>query len=176
MADKKKDIKFFEFENDKKSSETFNKALENVIEKDKKLLERSLTRIKKNVTRNLNKLNIDFETNEYKIDQMEDAISYNKRLIQKVTDEKNSIKIHFFTRKKKEKKLRIEELDKFIEVLNNTEKEFIFIMNEYSKLTNRKKLDRVIDIEEEIKEEKDPLLRTISFYINKNKKEKREDK
>ena len=70
MAGKKKDIKFFEFGNDKKNSETFNKALENVIEKDKKLLERSLTRIKKNVTRNLNKLDINFETNEYKIDQM----------------------------------------------------------------------------------------------------------
>ena len=49
-------------------------------------------------------------------------------------------------------------------------------MNEYSKLTNRKKLDGVVDIEEEIKEEKDPLLRTISFYINKNKKEKEKDK
>ena len=176
MASKKKDIKFFEFENDKKSSENFNKALENVIEKDKKLLERSLTRIKKNVTRNLNKLDIEFETNEYKIDQMKEAIEYNKRLIRKVTDEKNSIKIHFFTRKKKEKRIRIEELEKFLEVLNNTEKEFIFIMNEYDKLTNRKKLDRVVDIEEEIKEEKDPLLRTISFYINKNKKENKEDK
>ena len=109
---------------------------------DKKLLERSLTRIKKNVTRNLNKLDIEFETNEYKIDQMKEAIEYNKRLIQKVTDEKNSIKIHFFTRKKKEKRIRIEDLEKFLEVLNNTEKEFIFIMNEYDKLTNRKKLDR----------------------------------
>ncbi len=176
MAGKKKDIKFFEFGNDKKSSETFNKALENVIEKDKKLLERSLTRIKKNVTRNLNKLDINFETNEYKIDQMKEAIEYNKRLIQRITEEKNSIKIRFYTRKKKEKRLRIEELDNFIKVLNNTEKEFIFIMNEYSKLTNRKKLDRVVDIEEEIKEEKDPLLRTISFYINKNKKEKEKDK
>ena len=32
------------------------------------------------------------------------------------------------------------------------------------------------ELDQEIKEEKDPLLRTISFYINKNKKENKEDK
>ena len=83
--------------------------------------------------------------------------------------ERNSIKTGFFSSRKKAKKERQSDLDNSVEYLSKMQNKIIAIKNEYDKLKERNKTleSFIFEKEESLKEETDPLARTINFYMKK---------
>lgn len=149
-------------------SKDYNKALKNVIEKDIMFLSRKVREITKEIKKILlsNNINMDLDDD---IENIENLISKMDIIISDVVVSKGSYKVGLFSTKKKEKKQKTTELDKYLDKLTKYQTEIIAIKNEYDKLKNKREVLKEFQTEENKEDKEDPLERTINFYLNKQK-------
>lgn len=161
---------FTESTQDLKQTNDFNTALKKVVKKDINLLSINLKNIISEITKKL------LENGTMINDRLKGGIKDIDKIIEEIEVlsseliiERNSIKTGFFSSRKKEKKERQSDLDNSIEYLSKVQNKIIAIKNEYDKLKERNKTleSFIFEKEESLKEETDPLARTINFYMKK---------
>lgn len=152
------------------TSQSYNRALKSVIEKDINLLSNKFSKIIKDIIKNI-ALNGAFIENKIddKIENIESSINDIESLISNLIIEKDSIKIGVFSSNKKGKKNKLKKLEESINFLLKCQSDIMAIKNEYVKLDQRNKNLGDCPAEEDDSKEKNPLERTINFYITKEK-------
>lgn len=153
-------------------SESFNKALNTVINKDIKFLKNKVDKI----INDINELLVINQINDIKlsgnINYLDDLNNDVELIISKLIVEKESIKFGIFRTKRKAKKKKYNDLEECINKIMKYQKELILVKNEYNKLDERKTIIKDVIVEDDEakdkKEELDPLERTINFYMNKS--------
>lgn len=153
-------------------SESFNKALNTVINKDINFLKNKVDKI----ISEINKLLVLNQINDTKlsgnINCLDDLNNDVELIISKLIIEKESIKFGIFRTKRKEKKKKYNELEECINKIMKYQTELILVKNEYNKLDERKTIIKDVIVEDnenqDKNEELDPLERTINFYMNKS--------
>lgn len=131
-------------------------------------LSRKVREITKEIKKILlsNNINMDLDDD---IENIENLISKMDIIISDVVVSKGSYKVGLFSTKKKEKKQKTTELDKYLDKLTKYQTEIIAIKNEYDKLKNKREVLKEFQTEENKEDKEDPLERTINFYLNKQK-------
>ena len=151
-----------------KVSSNFNKALSKVIDKDINSLNNKIKEMIKGIEKYLAIRGVIIKFNETSLDKIDSIINFTEAKISELIIEKGNNKIGVFTSKKNEKRQRNLKLDECIDYLSKCMTDLISMKNEYNKLTKTK--PKVVDTEEnENTNKEDPLERTISFYMNKEK-------
>lgn len=151
------------------SSKHFSDALKSVMEKDMVSLNEKIAKIVLEIIKKLTLVGVICnEKKEYKASNLDELINFVENNVSNLIIEKGSIRIHLFTRKKKEKKNRIKLLEEVINYLTKCQDELIIIKKECDKLNKRDLTIENVEFSSELKEEsyiEDPLERTISFYM-----------
>lgn len=151
-----------------KVSSNFDKALSKVIDKDINSLNNKVKEMTKQIEKYLVIRGIVVKFSESSIDKIDSIINYIESKISELIIEKGNNKIGVFTAKKNEKRQKNIKLDESIDYLSKCMTDLISMKNEYNKLSKKK--PKVVDtLENENTNSEDPLERTISFYMNKEK-------
>lgn len=150
-------------------SKGFNKALKKVIENDIVFLDKKVNKLLSNIKVFFEIRNINFDVSDYlMIGDIENLAVQIENRIRSLTDEKRNNKIGLFTFHKKEKKLKLKNIEECINYLKKCEIDINKIKNEYNKLNKKQTLIEKENKEKEDEDQKeDPLERTLKFYMNK---------
>lgn len=155
---------------DLKTSESFNKALKIVIQKDINVLSDKLEKHVKDVVKCFTMCgDVPAEKFDYNIENIDLIITKVEELLSDLIIKKDGIKIGFLSSNKKEKKTQIKRIEDSIIRISKCQNDIISIKNEYDKLKNRNQNISSFDFGEENddEEKEDPLERTINFYMAK---------
>ena len=150
-------------------SKGFNKALKKVIENDIVFLDKKVNKVLNNIKVFFEARDIRFDVSDYlMIGDIENLVVQMENSIRSLNEEKKNNKIGLFTFQKKEKKLKLKNIEECINYLKKCETDIKKIKNEYNKLNKKQTLIAKENNEKDETEEKeDPLERTIKFYMNK---------
>lgn len=155
------------------ASKGFNKALNNVIDRDIDFLNISLKKIINKVNKllhsNCEELILELDYNDSDITFVKNKLV---EVINQINEYKIKNKVRFLASDKKSKREKQKKLEECISHLNDYQKELISIETEYNKLVQRK--SKISFEESETEDNKleyeDPLERTINFYMTKDQK------